>query len=122
MSGPGKKILLLCRHAPYGNPLSRAALDVALAAAAFDQDLSLLFIDDGVWQLQPGQDAAAINARNLRATLDSLPLYDLEEWHVCGRSLSDRQLAAADLPGKLTVLDDAEIGRFIESHDQVLSF
>jgi len=38
-----KRILIICRKAPYGNSLSREALDIALAASVFDQSLALLF-------------------------------------------------------------------------------
>ena len=122
MAPPRKKLLLICRHAPYGNTLARAALDVALAGAAFDQDLSLLFLDDGVWQLVPGQTAAEIGSKSLRATLDSLPLYDLEQFHVCTDSLASRGLEADELPGQLVLVNRDELGAFIASHDQLLSF
>ena len=122
MSDVEKKLLLICRRAPDGNPLARAALDVALAAAAFDRPLSVLFMDDGVWQLLPGQSASSIDAKSVRATLDSLPLYDIEQFHVCGESLEDRGIELNTLPGELVALDSATLGPFIESHDQVLSF
>ena len=50
-----KSLLLLIRHSPYGSSLARASIDVALAAAAFDQAVSLLFVGDGVLQLLPEQ-------------------------------------------------------------------
>ena len=39
------------RKAPYGTIYALESLEVVLIAAAFDQDISLVFVDDGVYQL-----------------------------------------------------------------------
>ena len=39
------------RKAPYGTIYALESLEVVLIAAAFDQDISLVFADDGVYQL-----------------------------------------------------------------------
>lgn len=70
-------MLLVLRRGPYGNALARASLDVALAAAAFEQDVHLLFMDDGVWQLLPGQQPADIAAKNLHKTCSLCPCMTL---------------------------------------------
>jgi tRNA 2-thiouridine synthesizing protein C len=116
------KILIVCRQAPYGSGLAKAALDVALAAAAFDQELSLLFLDDGVWQLLPGHDPADINQKNINATLESMPLYDINQFYVGEADLTERQLSSDDLQGNIVALTAAELGEFLDRHDQVLSF
>jgi tRNA 2-thiouridine synthesizing protein C len=97
-------------------------LDVALAAAAFDQHINTLFMDDGVWQLLPDQNAGAIDSKNVHSTLQSLPLYDLESFHVDSHSLAARRLEPAQLDGELVLLEPAELAEFIDSHDQVMSF
>ena len=56
-----KKILIHCRKPPYGNSLAREAIDIALATAAFDQALTLLFSEDGVFQLLDQQNSQAID-------------------------------------------------------------
>jgi tRNA 2-thiouridine synthesizing protein C len=122
MSASKKKLLLIFRHGPYGNKLSRAGLDVALAAAAFEQDLHVLFMDDGVWQLLPEQSAQSIDSKNVHSTLQSMPLYDLASFHVDAGSLEQRQLLPSQLDGELVLLGDNELATFIDSHDQVLSF
>ncbi len=71
-----KRILIICRKAPYGNSLANAALNVALATSVFDQTLALLFMGDGVWQLMPGQDSMGIAHKNLSKQLSALPLYN----------------------------------------------
>jgi tRNA 2-thiouridine synthesizing protein C len=117
-----RSLLLVFRRAPYGSGLARAGYDIALAAAAFEQPVELLFMDDGVWQLLPGQQPADIDARNVAATLDSLPLYDIDRFHVETRSLSARGLALADLRDGAVPVASSELGSFMESFDQVMSF
>ena len=40
-----RSLLLVFRRAPYGGSSGRAGLDLAMAAAAFEQPVSLLFMD-----------------------------------------------------------------------------
>ena len=51
-SGVVKKFLYINRRAPHGSIYAHEALEVVLIGAAFDQDVSLAFIDDGVYQLK----------------------------------------------------------------------
>ena len=51
-----KKFLYVNRKAPYGTIYALESLEVVLIGAAFDQDVSLAFLDDGVFQLTKGQD------------------------------------------------------------------
>ena len=69
-----KTVLMVLRHSPYGSGLAKAALDAALASAAFDQSFDLLFMGDGVLQLQPDQDSHTLGIKNMSRQLASLPL------------------------------------------------
>ena len=51
-TGVVKKFLYVNRRAPHGTVYAHEALEVVLIGAAFDQDVSLAFIDDGVFQLK----------------------------------------------------------------------
>ena len=117
-----KSLLILFRRAPSGHGLARAGYDFALAAAAFEQPVSLLFMDDGVWQLLPEQKPGAIGAKNIASTLDSLPIYDIDSVYAEGESLSARGLAPGDLRSGVQLLGAGETGNFIDSFDQVVSF
>jgi tRNA 2-thiouridine synthesizing protein C len=117
-----KKLLLVLRRAPYGDTLARASLDVALAAAAFDQQVELLFMDDGVWQLLPAQQPTAIGAKNLYKTLQSMPLYDIESFYVEADSLAQRQLSPDQLECQVQLLEAEDLPVFMDSFDQVLGF
>ena len=50
-----KKFIYVNRKAPHGSIYALESLEVVLISAAFEQDVSLAFIDDGVYQLLSGQ-------------------------------------------------------------------
>ena len=50
--GQVKKFMYVNRKAPHGTVYALESLEVVLIAAAFDQDVSLAFMDDGVYQLK----------------------------------------------------------------------
>ena len=123
MSSSAKKSqLVVIRQTPYGSSLARAALDAALAAAAFDQAVTVLFLGDGVLQLLPDQDSAAINAKNIGKLIASMPLYDIENIYVDATALARCAVQVEDLPQAVTLMDDAAIHQLITDHDHVLGF
>ena len=117
-----KRLLLLIRHSPYGSSLARASIDVALAAAAFDQAVSLLFIGDGVLQLLPEQETQAQGVRNLGKLLASLPLYDIEQVFVDAEAAERYKLDLATTPVPTQALDDKAVAQLLLSHDHLLGF
>jgi len=122
MAPQRKKTLLILRRAPYGDGLTRAALDVALAAAAFEQDISVLFMDDGVWQLLPQQHANAIDSKSVQRTLASFGLYDINTFYVEEASLAARNLSPTLLEGPIELIAGDKLASFLDSHEQLLSF
>ncbi len=115
-------LLCIVRHSPYGSSLGRAALDTALAAAAFDQPVSLLFLGDGVLQLLPGQDAAALGRKNIGRLLGSLPLYDIDRVFVDAAAARRYGLDPDSAPVPVTVVDGAAIRELMAGSDHLLGF
>ena len=116
-----KSLLIISRQAPWNGPSAREALDIALAGGAFDLPLGMLFLDDGVFQLAPGQQPAAVQQKNLAANLQALPMFGVEELFACQHSLSIRGLAADTLELPVDVLDDAALKALIARFDQVVT-
>ena len=52
------------RKSPYGTIYALESLEVVLITAAFDQDVSLAFLDDGVFQLTKNQNTDGIGMKN----------------------------------------------------------
>ncbi len=117
-----KKILFISRHAPYGRSLAKEALDALLAASAYGQDISLLFMNDGVLQLKQGQDSDPLAAKNISATLPILPMYDIEKIYVQKSALQQRGLNREQLVMETIALSDQDITQLMEAQDSILSF
>lgn len=118
-----KKILFISRHAPYGSSIARDALDALLAASAYDQQLGLLFMDDGVFQLLRNQEGQSIEQKNIAAILPVLPLYDVENIYVHWESLHQRGITQTDLVlDSVQLIDSMAVSRLLAQQDQLLSF
>ena len=92
-----KKFLYVNRKAPYGTIYAQEALEVVLIGAAFDQDVSLAFLDDGVFQLTKGQDTKESGLKNFSPTFRALGDYEVTKLYVEQESLDERGLTLDDL-------------------------
>ena len=121
-SGVIKKFMFVNRKAPYGTIYALEALEVVLISAAFDQDVSLAFLDDGVYQLVKGQHTKAIDVKNFSPTYRALEGYDIEKLYVEKESLEQRGLTEADLLVDVEVMSSADIAKMMAEQDVVISF
>lgn len=119
--GP-KKFMLVNRSAPYGTIYALEALEVALIAATFDQQVSLTFVDDGVYPLVKGQKTAAVELKNFSPTYRALDDYDVNLLYVERESLERRGLTEDDLIVPAQIVGSAELGALMAGQDVVLSF
>lgn len=122
--GPGevKKFLYVNRKAPYGTIYALESLEVVLIAAAFDQDVSMAFLDDGVYQLKKGQDTKGAGMKNFSPTYRALEGYDVEKLYVEAESLAERGLTEDDLLVPVEVLNRAQMAELMDTQDVILSF
>ena len=120
--GVVKKFMYVNRRAPYGSVYALESLEVVLIGAAFDQDVSVVFADDGVFQLKKGQDTSEVEMKNFSPTYRALEMYDVEKLYVEKESLEARGLTEEDLLVPVEVMTNSEIGKLMEQQDVVLSF
>lgn len=122
-SGPKvKKFMFVNRKAPYGTIYALESLEVVLITATFDQDVSLVFMDDGVYELAKGQQTKGIGIKNFSPSYRALEGYDIEKLYVDQASLDQRGLTQADLLVPVEVLDDQQMGELMAQQDVILSF
>lgn len=117
-----RKFMYVNRKAPHGTIYALESLEVVLIAAAFEQDVSLAFLDDGVYQLMAGQDTEAIGTKNFFRTYKALEDYDVEKLYVESESLSERGLSTDDLVVPVEVRERSEMAALMEEQDVLLSF
>ena len=112
--------LFIFRSAPYGNSLAREALDMALAAAAFGQEVAVVFCQDGLFQLLEQQQSTA-GAPHLGA-IEAMPLYDIEGLYYLHDDLAPRQLSNDALAPLASGISTAELQTLINDASRVQSF
>ena len=136
MSEDIKKFMYINRRAPHGTIYAWESLEVVLIGAAFDQDVSLAFMDDGVYQLLKGQDTADIETKNFSPTYSALGDYDVTKLYVEKESLEERGLTLEDLmdlkwededddwaeKDSIRLVSREELSAVIDQQDVIFSF
>ena len=122
-----RKILYLFRHAPHGTINGQEGLDVLLTGGAFDQDVSVLFMDDGVYQVVGGQDASGIGGKDYTRGFGALgdfceSLQDNSGVYVEAASLARRGLTTGDLSVPAAVIDGDALIALFEEQQAVMNF
>ncbi|NYT52856.1 MAG: sulfurtransferase complex subunit TusC [Candidatus Vesicomyosocius endoextente] len=131
-----KKFMYLNRRSSFGTVYAIESLEVVLVAAAFDQDVSLAFIDDGVYQIIEGQNTNGIGMKNFSKTFHALGDYEINKLYVSAESLEERGLSADDLmplvyededdnwveKSSVKVVSNAEISKIMSKQDVCFSF
>jgi tRNA 2-thiouridine synthesizing protein C len=136
MSEKIKKFLYVNRKAPYGTVYALESLEVVLIGAAFDQDVSLAFVDDGVFQIAKGQKTTDIGMKNFSPTYSALGDYEVKKIYVEKESLEERGLSPDNLlhltyededddyaeKDSIRFVSRAELTDIMDQQDVVLSF
>lgn len=131
-----KKFLYVNRKAPYGTIYAWESLEVVLIGAAFDQDVIMAFVDDGVYQIVKGTDTAGIEMKNFSPTYSALGDYDVKKIYVEKESLEKRGLTIDDLldlkwededddwaeRDSIHIVSSAEMADIMNDAEVVLSF
>lgn len=116
-----RSLLVHCRRAPYTQSLAKTGIDLAMAAAAFERPVSVLFSGDGVWQLLRDQ-APASGEKNHGKLLSALPLYGIESVYVDAASLTTRGLAAEQLCVPVEMVDNEAVAALLARSHWVFNF
>jgi len=120
--GVAKRFLYVNRRAPYGSIYALESLEVVLIGAAFEQDVSLAFLGDGVYQLAKGQDTKGLEMKNFSPTFRALQDYDVTKLYVERDALQARGLSKADLVVPVEVVSAQRMAEIMEAQDVILSF
>jgi len=116
------QLAFLFTQPPFGTATSREGLDALLAASAFcdEDDILILFLDDGVFNLLEGATPADILQKNHLATFK---LYELNECYICQESVKERGLESSTFSLKHAKLQPrAELIEKLKSAAKVLTF
>jgi tRNA 2-thiouridine synthesizing protein C len=115
-----KRYLFIMRRLPYSGTRLQETLDAILTAAAFDQHVALLFVDDAVWQLKSQQQPAGLALKDTSAIFKALQIYDVNELYVEQESLHAAGLTDVDLILPVVCLARAEISSLMRTYDVIV--
>ena len=135
-AGTRKKLMYLNRRAPCGTIYAVEGLEVVLIGAAFDQDVCMAFVGDGVYQLKAGQDTSDSGVKNFSPAYRALGDYDVNRLYVERESLEERGLGVDDLmpltwededddwaeKSSIHIVDRVDLARLIDEQDVVFNF
>jgi len=129
-------MLFILRSTPYASSKAQEGVDAVLAVSVFDQAISVLFMDEGVWQLHNHQQSLGIklesaqaaiesarkSRKNIAAQLESFPLYDITKIYVDRKSLKKFSIPKNELILKPTLASDKVIQNLIAENDIVFTY
>jgi len=115
-----KKFLFIMRSAPHNGIQLQEKLDVILTAAAFDQKVALLFLDDGVFQLKKGQQPEKQGLKDTAAIFNALEIYDVNDLYTEVESLQERGLKPGDLSLPVQEFYRKDINELMQQYDLVI--
>lgn len=131
-----KTFVYMNRKAPYGTVYALESLEVVLIGAAFEQNVKLVFVDDGVYQLTTNQSTDGIGMKNFSKTYTALGDYDVNQIYIDEQSLKDRGLTLDDLQAltyededddwaeksSINVVNREQLAEIISDADVLLNF
>ncbi len=106
-----KSVLYLIRRRP--GIAADETTDLMLVSGVFEQRTSVLFLDDGVYQL--------LGLGERQSSLKALSAYDVQDLYVAADSLASRQVSADAIELDLRIVDRHAVRQLIADHDLVLT-
>jgi tRNA 2-thiouridine synthesizing protein C len=114
-----KSYLFVLRKPAHSGSAVQEMLDIILTAAAFDQQVSLLLLDDGVFQLKSGQQPERLAMKDTSAIFKALEIYDVRNVYVEQESLQERGLKPSDLCLPVIPLPRNHIAKLMKQSDVI---
>jgi len=115
-------VAVLMRRAPYGSVYTAEGFRTIMGIAVFEMDISVIFMDDGVYALVAGQAPDKLDMKPLGDGFPMLTEFDVSKYYVHDQSLADRGLTTDDLLMDVEVVDGAQIAQILADAGKVLPF
>ncbi len=91
-----------------------------MTVAAFDQEVSILLLDNAVFQLKKQQNPELIGLKDTTAIFKALPLYNVTTIYAETESLQENGLTVANLDESVIEISRNKIGDLFKQFDLVL--
>ncbi len=91
-----------------------------MTVAAFDQEVSILLLDNAVFQLKKQQTPENAGLKDTAAIFKALPLYNVKTIYTETESLQERGLTVDSLSEAVIKIPRNKVGKFFKHFDLVL--
>jgi len=116
------QVAILMRKAPYGSVYTAEGFRTIMGLAVFELDISVVFVDDGVYALIKDQNPSKLDMKPLGDGFPMLTEFDVKKFYVHHESLAERGLTTDDLVMDVEVVNGAQIAQILETAGKVLTF
>jgi len=108
-------------HAPHSGIDVQETLDIILTTAAFDQQVSLLFLGEGVFQLKNQQNPEITGLKDTASIFKALDIYEVHNLYTEVESLQSRGLKPGDLCLPVQEFYRKDINALMQQADVIFS-
>ena len=114
-------LLYIFSEPPHGRINAQEGLDALLMGTAFSE-CSVLFLDEGLMQLLPGQQTDALGSKDFARSYGAIKDYGVKGIYCNEKGLKQYGLRADEFILDVVPLDGKAIRELILTHDKVLNF
>lgn len=100
----------------------KEAIDLGLVCAAFDQQVNLIFVDDGINNLIQGQTASKLNDKNHVDIIKGLEFFDIDNIYLDKESLDNTSLKMDDLVPSVELITSTDINKLNQKANHLVVF
>ncbi len=100
---------IVISQAAFSGASFKEAIDLALVTAAFDQKITLIFVDEGIFNLIANQNATPIADITHTDILNGLEYYDIDEIWVEKESLQQAGVSPEQLIASVSLVSRQDI-------------
>jgi tRNA 2-thiouridine synthesizing protein C len=115
-----KKILFTLRKPPHSGAYVQEMLDIIMTVAAFDQEVTLLLLDNAVFQIKKQQRVENAGYKDTAAIFKALSIYNIQALYIESESLQERGLTIDDLSESVQAIPRNKVSEFFKQFDLVL--
>lgn len=121
MTSP-QKLLYIFDASPYSTAKGVEALDALMIGATFEQDISVLFVFNGVFQLKSGQDLVGLKIKQYTRAFNALIDFEVSKVYVHDQSLIARGLTGDSLMIDCDVINSTQVAALVAEQHRVFTF
>lgn len=114
-----KNILIIHTQSALNTLQGKEALDLSLIFGAFEQDVNVIFYQQGVTQTLAKQNAVNLGQKDYLATIKALEIYDIENVFACETSLSEYGLQNNELISGIQKISQQKIKQLKSNADHI---